>query len=366
MSRKTVLVAGASGLVGTSAVQHFARLGDWDVIAVSRRAPLDMPATVHHVPADLTDEAACAEAFGGMSAVTHVIYAAVTEKLDDIWAGWSDPVQIARNASMLRNLMEPLLGVAKGLEHVSLVHGAKAYGCHLPQAHVPIPMRESLPRFVHPNFYHEQEDYIRDRQHGQRWHWTVWRPVGIAGAAIGSPMNSYLLMPIFAAMHREAGHDMPVPAGVCLVNEATDADLIAEALEWATASPAARNEVFNISNGDVVSHRERFPVVAECLGMALGEPRRINAAQEVREMADLWPAMVRRYGLRAPEDVTELFSGSLDMSNILDLPPGGDPLQWGLVSTIKLRKAGFHGCTDTLDMVRKIVRHYQAMRILPP
>ena len=365
MSSRTIIVAGASGLVGSAAVRYFGAREDWNVIAVSRRPPLAMPARVRHVAVDLADERACAAAFGAMSEVTHVVYTAVAEKLDDIYGGWSDPVQIAKNAAMLRNLMEPLVAVARGLRHVSLVHGAKAYGCHLPDAHVPIPMRECLPRPVHPNFYHEQEDYIRARQHGQGWHWTVWRPVGIAGAAIGSPMNAFLMLPLYAALRREAGLDLPLPAGVCMVNEATDADLIAEALAWAADAAAARDETFNISNGDVVSHRERFPVVADCFGMALGEPRRVNASQEVREMAALWPAMVRRYGLHAPEDVTELFSGSLEMSNVMDLPAGSDPLRWGLVSTIKLRRAGFHGCEDSLDMVRKYVRLYQQMRILP-
>jgi len=39
MATRTVLVAGASGLVGFAAARHFARLPDWKVIAVSRRLP---------------------------------------------------------------------------------------------------------------------------------------------------------------------------------------------------------------------------------------------------------------------------------------------------------------------------------------
>ena len=39
MPKNKVLVAGASGLVGYAAVRHFASLPDWDVVAVSRRAP---------------------------------------------------------------------------------------------------------------------------------------------------------------------------------------------------------------------------------------------------------------------------------------------------------------------------------------
>lgn len=365
MGRKKVIVAGASGLVGSAAVRHFGALPDWDVVAVSRRPPLDVPPGVQHVAIDLTDQRSCAQVFGAMSDITHVVYTAVAEKLDNIYAGWTDPQQIAINAAMLQNLFEPLARAATGLQHVALVHGAKAYGCHLPQLDVPIPMRECLPRVPYPNFYYEQEDYIWDRQRGQDWHWTVWRPVGIAGAAIGSPMNSSLMPPLYAALRREAGLDLPIPAGVTLATEMTDADLIAEALEWGAESPAARNQIFNISNGDVAAQREWFPVVAECFGMPLGAPRPIDPASEVRAMADLWRTMVRRYGLHAPEDVNALFSGSMEMSNIGITAPDDNPLRWGLVSTIKLRQAGFHGCVDTLEMVRKYVRRYQELRILP-
>src|SRR5690606_38377651 len=155
--------------------------------------------------------------------------------------------------------------------------------------------------------YFEQEDYIWGKQQGQSWTWTVWRPVGVAGVALGSPMNSFLMLPLYAALRREAGLDLPMPAGVTLASVATDADLIAEALEWGAQSPNARNEIFNISNGDVVAQRERFPVIAEHFGMPLGEPRRINVSREVVEMAGLWREMVRRYELQAPEDVAALF-----------------------------------------------------------
>ena len=39
MGRKTVLVAGATGLVGYAALKHFVQAPDTDVIAVSRRVP---------------------------------------------------------------------------------------------------------------------------------------------------------------------------------------------------------------------------------------------------------------------------------------------------------------------------------------
>ncbi len=44
-----VLVAGATGIVGQAAVEHFSTLDDWDVVAVSRRPP-EYASDVEHAP----------------------------------------------------------------------------------------------------------------------------------------------------------------------------------------------------------------------------------------------------------------------------------------------------------------------------
>jgi NAD(P)-dependent dehydrogenase (short-subunit alcohol dehydrogenase family) len=54
MSQKTVLVAGASGLVGYAAMKHFADDPACKVIAVSRRRP-DETFGARIIAADLTD-----------------------------------------------------------------------------------------------------------------------------------------------------------------------------------------------------------------------------------------------------------------------------------------------------------------------
>src|SRR5690349_6813026 len=120
-----VLVAGATGLVGEAAVEAFAAAG-WDVIAVSRRTP-EPVGKLRHLAVDLTDEAACREAFGGLSEVSHVVYAALYEK-PGLIAGWREADQMATNLAMLKNLMAPLSAAAEKLEHVTLLQGTKAYG----------------------------------------------------------------------------------------------------------------------------------------------------------------------------------------------------------------------------------------------
>src|SRR3546814_10687845 len=93
---RTVLITGASGLVGTAAVDSFLNAG-WDVIAISRRRPevsSERPFT--HLAVDLQDAAACRQAFQDMPQVTHVVYATVYEK-PRLIAGWQDPEQMSTN-----------------------------------------------------------------------------------------------------------------------------------------------------------------------------------------------------------------------------------------------------------------------------
>ena len=156
MSRK-ILVAGASGLVGFAAARHFSALPDWEVVAISRRIPQGLE-RVKVVSLDLLDEAKCAEAFGAMRDITHLVYAALYEK-PGLIAGWRERDQMEINLRMLRNLFEPLAAAAMRLQHVTLLQGTKAYGSHIEP--VPVPARERLPRHPHENFYWLQEDYLK-------------------------------------------------------------------------------------------------------------------------------------------------------------------------------------------------------------
>ncbi|MFN6942814.1 MAG: NAD-dependent epimerase/dehydratase family protein, partial [Parvibaculum sp.] len=59
-----ILVAGATGLVGFAAMKHFAGRG-YKVTALSRRKPFETFGATH-LPLDLTDRAACADALSRM------------------------------------------------------------------------------------------------------------------------------------------------------------------------------------------------------------------------------------------------------------------------------------------------------------
>jgi nucleoside-diphosphate-sugar epimerase len=179
-----VLIAGASGLVGYAAVRHFAGLDDWKVVAVSRRIPA-VAGCATFISVDLQNPQRCHEVFGQMTDVTHLIYAALYEK-PSLVQGWSERDQMETNLAMLKNLFEPL-NAAANLRHVSLLQGTKAYGAHL--GPMRIPARERSPRHQHENFYWLQENYLRAKQAGSKWSWTILRPQLVVGEAIGGNLN---------------------------------------------------------------------------------------------------------------------------------------------------------------------------------
>ncbi|OCC24707.1 hypothetical protein MB02_04305 [Croceicoccus estronivorus] len=367
--KKKVLIAGASGAVGGAALSHFSSLPDWEVVGVSRRPPIMPYGRARHLSADLLDRDACQQIFGGMHDVTHVVFAALNEREDDVVAGWSDPAQMAKNAAMLANLCDPLCDAARGLQHISLVHGPKAYGVHLPDLDLPIPLRETQPRAPGDNFYYWQEDYLtRKRKAGAgEWAVTILRPSSVVGVVIGGALSPFLVLAVFASLCREAGRAMPLPAGRGEIVDFTDADLIAEALAWAAEAPHARNEAFNLTNGDVFPIRDAFPLVAESLGVSVGSVCQYDIADELACLAHLWPGMVEKYGLAAPSDIETFLGFSPQVARVWTAPvQPGDELRWNLINTIKVRQAGFAGCIDTADMMRKYLRRYQDLKLIPP
>lgn len=357
---KTVLVAGATGLVGEAAVAAFAAAG-WQVLATSRRTPDPMPDGVRHIAVDLTDADACRAAFSGLKDVTHVVYAALYEK-PGLLAGWREADQMATNRAMLRNLMEPL-SEAADLQHVTLLQGTKAYGAHIHA--VPIPARERAPRDHHANFYWLQEDDLTAKAAERGFAWTIFRPQIIVGAAWGAAMNPLLAIGVWAALRREQGLPLPYPGGAPQVMELVDPRLLGAAFLWAAEASAAANETFNITNGDVFAWPEVWPALAEALGMETGPDAPLRLAPLLADSADDWARIVAKHALRAIPLPT-LLGESHHYADAL-LRPGVEAIALPiLVSTVKLRQAGFAACYDSEDTLRHWLQVMVERRILPP
>ena len=357
----TVLIVGASGVIGAAAAEYFAGQPDWRVIGLSRRPPGPAPSRYEHVTLDLMDADACRTAAGQLGAVTHVVYAALFEK-PGLMAGWLEDDQMQTNLAMMRNLMDPLIERAQGLRHVSVLQGTKAYGAHVHR--IKVPARESGARDPHANFYWLQEDYIRGKQAGAPWSFTIWRPQVVFGGAVGVAMNLIPVIGAYGAICRELSLPFYCPGEHDHIIEAVDADLIAKALAWAAESPAARGETFNITNGDVMVWENVWPAIAKALGLEPAFGRPVQLSRFLPEHAEVWDRIVARHGLK-PIPMAELLGQSHHYADLLFAWGAERPLPATLVSTVKLRQAGFGDCVDTEAMFANWLGRLAERRVLP-
>jgi len=362
MPAKNVLIAGATGLVGRAAMKHFAAEPGCEVVALSRRKP-DETFGARWLPIDLTDPAACAALAPELANVTHLVYAALHEQ-PTLVAGWLEQEQIRTNEAMLRNLFEPIKKTAAGLRHVTLLQGTKAYGVHVRP--LTVPARENRSEMhEQPNFYWNQERYIREAQRGKPWNWSILRPVLIVGCSTGSAMNVVPALGVYAAMMRRAGKKtLDFPGGVGRVAQAVDADLLARAIAWSGDAAAAANEIFNVTNGDVFVWPNVWPAIADALGFAAGGHVPLSLTREIRPREADWAEIRQQHGLVSGtlKEFVGLSFEYADYTMGYGRSEAGPP---ALVSTIKLMQAGFHEVMDTEAMFAKAVAELQARRLLP-
>ncbi|WP_261171532.1 NAD-dependent epimerase/dehydratase family protein, partial [Bordetella pertussis] len=353
-----VLVVGALGVVGRAALEHFGQRPGLARVGLSRHAP-DFAPEASWVSADLRDAQATRAALAAHGDATHVVYAALNEQ-PDLLKGWRDSGNVDLNTGMLRNTLDALREAP--LRHVTLLQGTKAYGVHTGRP-MPVPARETDAVRDHANFYFDQQDLLAERAAAQGFGWTIFRPQIVLGVALGSAMNPVATLGAYAALSREAGQPLRYPGHPHLLTECTDARLIARAIAWAWDEPRAHGEAFNIANGDVVLWQPVFERLAALFGMPLGEPVDTRMREAMPQLAERWRAIAERERLAVPE-LRDLIGLSWQYADAtwaarhpLPVPP--------LVSTIKLRQAGFGDCIDTQDCIVEHLREMQRLRYLP-
>ena len=136
-------------------------------------------------------------------------------------------------------------------------------------------------------------------------------------------------------------------------------------LAWSATAPEARGEIFNVTNGDVLNWHYAWPTVADALGMEMGEPEPLQLADAMPPRAAEWADIVDRHGLRSPRDLHVFVGGSWRYADIM-FGSLGPPRAPALLSTVKIRQAGFADCIDTEDMLRDWLTIFQEQRLLPP
>jgi nucleoside-diphosphate-sugar epimerase len=351
MAHRQAVVVGALGVIGRNLVRHLLRSGWEEVVGLSRRSPDFDTGGARYVSVDLLDRADAEAKLSGMSGATHLFYCAFQAR--PTWAEHNAP-----NLAMLVNAVEPVEEAAPNLRHVQLIEGTKIYGSHL--GPFKTPAKETDPPHMPPNFYADQEDWLRRAQQGKRWTWSALRPQTVCGFALGNPMNLMTLLAVYATVSRELGLPLRFPGkpgAFTSLYQVTDADHLAAAMEWAALSDTAANQVFNLTNGDFFRWQNLWPALARFFGMEAGPVQTIPLAQFMADKGPLWEEIVRRRRLR-PIPYADLVSW-----------PFGDYVfgcDWDVMSdTTKIRQAGFLPCIDSETMFLRYLGEFRRDRIIP-
>lgn len=350
MVQKKAVVVGALGVIGRKLVAHLEALGDWEIVGLSRRAP-DFDSKATFISVDLLDRADAEAKLGGLDDVTHIFYAAFQARPK--WADHGGP-----NLAMLVNSVEPIAAASKGLKHIHLVQGNKIYGSHL--GPFKTPAREEDPPHMLPNFYWDQENWLRTNQIGAGWTWSALRPQTVCGFALGNPMNITTCIAVYATISKELGLPLRFPGKKGAweaIYQVCDSQHLANAMVWCGESAAAENEVFNITNGDFFRWKNVWGDFAKFFDMEVGDVQTISLTEFMADKEPLWNMIVEKYGLQ-PIPYKDVAAWPF-----ADYVFGTD---WDVMTdTLKLRLHGFPDCLRSDEMFTRIFQEFRDMKVIP-
>src|ERR1700742_5378210 len=101
-------------------------------------------------------------------------------------------------------------------------------------------------------------------------------------------------------MRAQGRETLDYPGGAARVSQAVDVDLLAHAIAWSGQSEAARNQAFNVTNGDVLVWENIWPAISDALGMKSGKAVPLSLVKESVNWAAPWDAIRRKHDLAAP------------------------------------------------------------------
>ncbi|KQS77101.1 NAD-dependent dehydratase [Rhizobium sp. Leaf384] len=348
------LIVGASGVVGSATAKVLSKAG-WDVTGLARKP--GRQENVTPLAADLLDPATLGPALADV-APTHVFIASWLRQP-------TEAENIRVNAAMVRNLLEALRP-AGSVRHVALVTGLKhylgpfeAYGKGtLPQT----PFREEQGRLDVENFYYAQEDEVFSAAERDGFTWSVHRPHTIIGKAVGNAMNMGTTLAVYAAICRETGRPFQFPGVAAQWNGLTDmtsADVLAQHMLWASTTPEAANEAFNVVNGDVFRWSWMWQRIAAAFGIEAapfdGTVRPLE--EQMADDAAIWRRIAERETL-VEHDIHRLIS---PWHTDADL---GRPIEV-VTDMSKSRRMGFTVYQPTDDAFTTLFDELRNERLIP-
>ena len=364
----TVLVAGASGLVGAAAVDRFLDDG-WEVVAAfaaqAEKVFSDRP--FRHLAVDLQDESASKAAFAGWRTSRHVVYAAVYEK----------PGLIAGLDRAGPDGDQP--GDAAQPDGARWRGGRRACGtsacCRAPRPTASTstrsrcPRRERCPRDQHENFYWLQEDYVRAKAGASDgWTFTILRPQLIVGPELrrrDEPAAGDRRLRRASAGRRAGRSASPAACPTCGRRSTPGSSPNAMRVGRHRARRPA-GETYNLTNGEVFEWRDLWPALAEVLGVEVGPDEPLtHGASSCRPRPTCGTASSTSTAC-ARSRCSELLGESHHYADFCFAYGATEYPPLAFVSTVKIKQPGFTEAMDTEESFRHWIRVLQERRVLPP
>ncbi|MGN7988600.1 SDR family oxidoreductase [Pedobacter sp. 22226] len=353
---KIALVVGASGITGSNLAESLISKG-WKTYGLSRTPNTEIE-KLNPVAADLLDIISLKQALANI-APTHV-YITTWMRND------TEAENIRVNSLMVRNLLD-VLSEKGSVEHVALVTGLKHYlgpfEAYAKEGFLPeTPLREEHPRLDLENFYYAQEDEVYAAAARDGFTWSIHRPHTVIGKAVGNAMNLGTTLAAYATICKKTGRPFKWPGSAAQwngISDVTDARILAEHLIWVSTTDAARNEAFNVVNGDVFRWSRLWKRIAAYFGVEpIGFKDKIRPLElEMNNDSDTWKQIAEKYQLREKE-LSRLASA---WHTDLDL---GRPIEV-MTDMSKSRKLGFTIFQDTEESFFELFEKLSAAHLIP-
>jgi nucleoside-diphosphate-sugar epimerase len=352
---RSALIVGVTGMAGRNLAEHLLARGGWTVHGIARD-PAQAPEGVAPIAVDLRDAAAVRAALAGVDP-SHLFLTTWLRQP-------TEAENCAVNGAMTRNVLDALEH-AENLAHVALVTGLKHYLGPFEQyarTRLETPLREEQPRLPIENFYYVQEDLVFDAARRRGFSWSVHRPHTLIGHAVGNAMNMGTTLAVYAAICKETGRPFVFPGSPEQhdgLSDVTDARQLARHLAWAATTAAARNEAFNVVNGEVFRWRWLWPRLAALYGVEPSAyPGHATPLEgQMRDAGPVWQRIVERHRL-APNPIERLASWWHSDGDL------GRPIEV-FTDMTKSRLMGFPDYQDTVGSFRAVHQRLRAERIVP-
>ncbi|PHT42966.1 3-oxo-Delta(4,5)-steroid 5-beta-reductase [Capsicum baccatum] len=359
------LIVGVTGIVGNSLAEILPLAdtpgGPWKVYGVARRPRPSWSADhpIEYIQCDISKSEDTQSKLTLLTDVTHVYYVC--------WANRSTELENCEiNGKMFQNVLDAIIPNCPTLSHICLQTGRKHYHGSFELfgivAH-DTPHHEGLPRLPIPNFYYTLEDILFEEvKKKEGLTWSVHRPGLIFGFSPYSSMNIIASLCVYAAICKHEGLPLRFPGSKSAwdgYSDCSDADLIAEHQIWASVDPNAKNEAFDVSNGDVFKWKHLWKILAEEFELEVEEfheRKKCTLEEMMKDKGQIWDEIVKENGLVASK--LEEIGGWW----FVDIALGGE----GPLDTMnKSKEHGFLGFRNTKNAFISWIYKLKAYKIVP-